>query len=89
MITTMCSQWRRQNSERNRFLGTNLKRPALKRTGSATGEDFFLDEIERCSGIPRPFKGIFKSAHGDLYTLQFWNTLLEKLNNGEVFDVIP
>ena len=54
-----------------------------------TGEEFFLDEIERYSGIPRPLKGVFKSVHGDLYSLEFWNTLIEKLNRGEVFDVIP
>jgi len=54
----------------------------------ATEEDFFLDEIDRFSGIPAPLKGIFKSVHGDLYTLEFWNNLTGKLNRGEVFDVI-
>ena len=54
-----------------------------------TGEDFFMDEIERYSGIPQPLRGVFKSVHGDLYTLAFWKTLTEKLNQGEIFDVIP
>jgi isocitrate dehydrogenase kinase/phosphatase len=54
-----------------------------------TGEDFFMDEIERYSGIPQPLRGVFKSVHGDLYTLAFWKTLIEKLNKGEIFDVIP
>ena len=53
------------------------------------GEDFFMDEIERYSGIPQPLRGVFKSVHGDLYTLAFWNTLAEKLKKGEIFDVIP
>ncbi len=54
-----------------------------------TGEEFFLDEIERYSGIPGPLKGVFKSVHGDLYGLEFWNRLIERINRGEVFDVIP
>jgi isocitrate dehydrogenase kinase/phosphatase len=54
----------------------------------ASEEDFFMDEIDRFSGIPAPLKGIFKSVHGDLYTLKFWNTLTGELNRGEIFDVI-
>jgi isocitrate dehydrogenase kinase/phosphatase len=55
----------------------------------ATEEDFFMDEIDRYSGIPHPLKGVFKSVHGDLYTLKFWSTLTERLSNGEIFDVTP
>ncbi len=55
----------------------------------ATGEDFFMDEIDRYSGIPRPLKGVFKSVHGDLYTLAFWNSLTDCVSKGEIFDVIP
>jgi isocitrate dehydrogenase kinase/phosphatase len=55
----------------------------------ATPEDFFMDEIDRYSGIPYPLKGVFKAVHGDLYTLEFWNGLTERLNNGEIFDVTP
>jgi isocitrate dehydrogenase kinase/phosphatase len=45
--------------------------------------------MERYSGIPKPLRRIFKSAHGDLYTLEFWRTLVEKLSKGETFEVIP
>ncbi len=55
----------------------------------ATGEDFFMDEIDRFSGVPKPLKGVFRSVHGDLYTLRFWTTLVDRLNRGEIFDVIP
>jgi isocitrate dehydrogenase kinase/phosphatase len=54
-----------------------------------TGEDFFMDEIERYSGIPLPLRGVFKSVHGDLYTLQFWSRLMEQVKAGEIFDAIP
>lgn len=55
----------------------------------ATDEDFFMDEIDRYSGIPKPLKGVFKSVHGDLYSQKFWDILIDKLNKGEIFDVIP
>jgi isocitrate dehydrogenase kinase/phosphatase len=55
----------------------------------ASGEDFFMDEIDRYSGIPAPLKGVFNSVHGDLYTLRFWDRLTDQLRRGEVFDVIP
>jgi isocitrate dehydrogenase kinase/phosphatase len=55
----------------------------------ATQEDFFLDELDRYSGIPSLLKGIFKSVHGDLYTMEFWDNLTAQLRNGEIFDIIP
>ena len=55
----------------------------------ASEDDFFMDEIERYSGIPKPLKGVFKSVHGDLYTLKFWYNLTDRLMKGEVLDVIP
>ena len=55
----------------------------------ATEEDFFMDEIDHYSGIPQPLKGIFRAAHGDLFTLTFWNDLTKRVKNGEVFDVTP
>jgi isocitrate dehydrogenase kinase/phosphatase len=55
----------------------------------ATEEDFFVDEIERYSGIPHTLRGVFKSVHGDVYTLKFWNNLTERLKTGEILDVIP
>jgi isocitrate dehydrogenase kinase/phosphatase len=54
----------------------------------ATEEEFFMDEIDRWSGIPKPLKGVFKSIHGDLYTLKFWDNLTERLGRGEISDVI-
>lgn len=55
----------------------------------ATEDDFFMDEIERYSGIPHPLRGVFKSVHGDLYKLTFWKNLTENLRKGVIFDVIP
>jgi isocitrate dehydrogenase kinase/phosphatase len=55
----------------------------------ATDEDFFIDELDRYSGIPGPLKGVFRSVHGDLYTLKFWDVLTDRVSRGEIFDVIP
>jgi len=55
----------------------------------AGDEDFFLDELERYSGVPQPLRGIFRAAHGDLYTLEFWRGLKERLARGEIPDVFP
>ena len=56
---------------------------------TASADEFFMDEIDRYSGIPKPLKGIFRTVHGDLYSIGFWNNLTARLKNGEVFDVIP
>ncbi len=55
----------------------------------ASENDFFVDEIDRFSGIPDPLKGVFRSVHGDLYTLRFWKQLAEALQRGEASDGVP
>jgi isocitrate dehydrogenase kinase/phosphatase len=55
----------------------------------ATDEDFFVEEIDRYTGIPSLLKGVFASVHGDLFTLGFWDTLLSRLRTGDQFEVIP
>jgi isocitrate dehydrogenase kinase/phosphatase len=55
----------------------------------AASEDFFVDEIDRFSGIPRPLRGVFKGVHQDLYTVAYWDDLKLRLERGEVPDVIP
>jgi isocitrate dehydrogenase kinase/phosphatase len=55
----------------------------------ALPDDFFMDEIDRYSGIPHQLKGIFKSAHKDIYTLRFWDDMQAKIRTGEIMDVVP
>jgi isocitrate dehydrogenase kinase/phosphatase len=55
----------------------------------ADKNDFFLDEIEKFLGIPEPLEGIFRSVHGNLYSLDFWRKTTEKVLSGEVIDIIP
>ena len=55
----------------------------------ATPDDFFMDEIERYSGIPQPLKGLFRSAHADLFTVEFWRDMKKKVKRGEIVDFTP
>lgn len=52
-------------------------------------DDFFIDEIERYSGIPQPLKGIFKLAHGELFTREYWSTMQNRVRLGEIVDITP
>jgi len=52
-------------------------------------DDFFIDEIERYSGIPYPLKRAFDSVHGDLYQLTFWRDMQRRVRRGEVVDNTP
>jgi len=51
--------------------------------------DFFVDEIERYSGVPHSLKGLFKSAHGDLFTVDYWKDVKRRLKRGEIIDITP
>jgi len=55
----------------------------------AGSEDYFVEEISRYAGIPEPLRGVFLSAHADLFTVQFWRDTKKKLKKGEIIDIIP
>ena len=55
----------------------------------ADENDFFMDEIEKFLGIPKPLEGIFRLVHKDLYTLDFWKRTKERVLSGEIIDIIP
>jgi isocitrate dehydrogenase kinase/phosphatase len=55
----------------------------------AQSTDFFLDEINTYVGIPSPLRGIFNAEHKDLFTLEFWDTMKDRVSAGEIIDIIP
>jgi isocitrate dehydrogenase kinase/phosphatase len=55
----------------------------------AQSTDFFLDEIDTYVGIPSPLRGIFNAEHRDLFTLEFWETMKDRVSAGEIIDIIP
>lgn len=56
---------------------------------AARSEDFFMDEIERFSGIPVPLRPVFDAAHADLYSLSFWRSVQARVLEGEIMDITP
>ncbi len=56
---------------------------------SSAPYDFFIDEIDHFLGIPYLLKGIFKSVHGDLFTLEFWLNMTKRFRAGEIVDITP
>lgn len=56
---------------------------------SGSSDEFFMDELERYSGIPYTLRGFFKSVHGDLYTIGFWNDMKARVREGDIVDVVP
>ncbi len=55
----------------------------------AMQDDYFMDEIERFSGMPDRLRGIFRSVHSDLYTADFWRDMQRRVRAGEVVDITP
>jgi len=55
----------------------------------AQPNEYFMDEIDRYSGIPQPLKGIFYAVHSDLFTVEFWNDMKKRVKKGEIIDITP
>lgn len=51
--------------------------------------DFFMDEIHTFLGIPYKLMDTFNSVHRDLFSIDFWNDVKQRVSRGEVFDLIP
>jgi isocitrate dehydrogenase kinase/phosphatase len=52
--------------------------------------DVFMDEIERFLGIPaRGLREVFREAHADLFTLDFWRRMQEIQRQRRIIDTIP
>lgn len=51
--------------------------------------DFFMDEIHTFLGVPNELMDEFNSVHKDLFSIEFWNNMKNRVLKGEVFDLIP
>ncbi|MEW6412393.1 MAG: bifunctional isocitrate dehydrogenase kinase/phosphatase [Candidatus Zixiibacteriota bacterium] len=56
---------------------------------TAMPDDFFVDEMERYSGIPQALKGTFKRVHADLFTVEYWQDMKARMRRGEIIDITP
>ena len=50
---------------------------------------YFVGEISLYSGTPEPLRGVFLSAHEDLFSVAFWRETKRKLKRGEIIDTTP
>jgi len=51
--------------------------------------DFFMDEIHTFLGVPNELMDEFNSVHKDLFSIEFWNNMKNRVLKGEGFDLIP
>jgi len=52
-------------------------------------DDVFPEEFERFLGLPQPLRGQFVEAHGDLFTVEFWQENQRRHRAGEIPDFFP
>lgn len=55
----------------------------------AMPDDYFMDEIERYSGMPDRLRAAFRQVHSDLFTADFWRDMQRRVRAGEVVDITP
>jgi isocitrate dehydrogenase kinase/phosphatase len=59
-------------------------------TWFAVGErDIFPEEFRTWLGLSGELREAFEDAHGDLFDVEFWLTMQQRLQAGEIADVIP
>ncbi len=51
--------------------------------------DFFPEEIRRFLGLPPELREVFEVHHADLYSVQFWQAMQERIRQGEVIHIYP
>ncbi len=51
--------------------------------------DIFPEEFARFLWLPQPLREVLHQAHGDLFTVGFWQALQERNRAGEVIDIFP
>ena len=51
--------------------------------------DVFPEEFRTFVHLPGPLKEVFEQVHGDLYTVGFWQTMKNRIEQGEVIHIFP
>ncbi|MBX6366007.1 MAG: bifunctional isocitrate dehydrogenase kinase/phosphatase [Gemmatimonadetes bacterium] len=51
--------------------------------------DVFPEEFPRFLGVPAPLRDAFHDVHGDLFTVDFWRGMQERVRAGEIMDFFP
>jgi isocitrate dehydrogenase kinase/phosphatase len=51
--------------------------------------DCFPAEFSTWLGLEEPWRGLYTTHHGDLFDIDFWRGIQERINGGEVIDIRP
>ena len=51
--------------------------------------DCFPSEFKTWLGLAEPWRGLFLQHHEDLFDIDFWRGMQNRINHGEVIDILP
>ena len=51
--------------------------------------DIFPEELPRFLGLTRELRTVFDEHHADLFDVDFWQAVQDRINSGEVIEILP
>ena len=51
--------------------------------------DIFPEELPRFLGLNSELRAVFDEHHADLFDIEFWQTVQDRINSGEVIEILP
>lgn len=51
--------------------------------------DIFPEEFRTFIHLPGPLKDVFEKAHGDLFTVEFWTAIQNRIIQGDIIHIFP
>jgi isocitrate dehydrogenase kinase/phosphatase len=51
--------------------------------------DIFPEEFRTFIHLPGPLKEVFEKAHGDLFTVEFWTGIQNRIIQGDIIHIFP
>jgi isocitrate dehydrogenase kinase/phosphatase len=52
-------------------------------------DDVLVDEWERFFGVPADLRDYFRQRHGDLFTTEYWDEVVNRVKSGDLHHVLP
>ena len=51
--------------------------------------DIFPEELPRFLGLSRELRAVFDEHHADLFDIEFWKAVQDRIDSGEVIEILP
>jgi isocitrate dehydrogenase kinase/phosphatase len=51
--------------------------------------DIFPEELPRFLGLNEQLRGVFDESHRDLFDIEFWQSVQNRLTAGEIIEILP